>query len=128
VTDTVLREDHPTDGPAFVLPRPMPLPRKSERAPALVITLDSAPVMAGTKRAANAEPDADDGIEALDGPPAPKRARTAPPPEDADMTPVPAAKPPPETPWKNRTLEENGLVLLDGPGQDLDDEEIIFVE
>jgi hypothetical protein len=94
-------------------------PRKIERPPT---PAPEPAVTIGKKRSAVDE-DEDDGIEVLDGPSAPKRARTAQPvPErdgDAAMKVAPA---PLESPRKRQVLEDEGVVLMDGPGEKLDDD------
>jgi hypothetical protein len=103
----------------------MPVPRKIDRPP---VSESEPAAAAGTKRAA--ADDDDDGIEALDGPPAPKRARTAQPngdtETDAAMKSAPAAAP--ESPRKQQVLEAEGVVLLDGPGEALEDDDVVIID
>lgn len=54
----------------------------------------------------------DDELTVLDGPPAPKRARVAP----EALT----------SPSKRRKLDEDGLVLLEGQDEELEDEVIVI--
>jgi ubiquitin-like 1-activating enzyme E1 B len=99
----------------------MPTPRKlvKKSAPPPI----SETVNAGTKRSA---PDEDDEIEALDAPPAMKRARTLPPLENdmiVDKIKNSMTIGAPSSPSKRKLLEEDGLVLMDTPGEKLEEED-----
>jgi ubiquitin-like 1-activating enzyme E1 B len=119
------RHDHPADGPNLLLPSPLPIPPRKEKP--VATTEATPPPQVGTKRSA---PD-DDEIALVDGPsePASKRVKTAPTPTtpkrssaamDEDKTLV--------SPSKRRRLDEDGLIMLDGPGEKIEDDEIIIVE
>jgi ubiquitin-like 1-activating enzyme E1 B len=121
-------DDYPADGPTFLLPSPLPVPPRLEPAPAPApATPPPVPAPSKKRPASGTADDDDDGIELLDGapdgaPPA-KRART-----DASA-PAPTAPAAPESPSKRRRLEEDGLVLLDAPGETVeDDDDVILVD
>ncbi|KAI0368576.1 hypothetical protein BV20DRAFT_969185 [Pilatotrama ljubarskyi] len=102
----VLPPNHPTDGPALILPSPLPKPPRREKPRPATPPPAPPPTLAGKKRAA---PD-DDEIQEVDEPSA-KRARTA-----ADLGGVPF------TPSKKRRLEEDGLIMLDSAGETIEED------
>ncbi|KZT02787.1 uncharacterized protein LAESUDRAFT_729747 [Laetiporus sulphureus 93-53] len=107
----ILPPDHPADGPALILPSPLPQPPKKAKPP----PASSTPPRTALKRSA---PD-DDVVEVE----SPKRARM-----DRESTP----KRPrtngfvavPFTPSKRRRLEEDGLIIMDSANEKLDDDEV----
>ncbi|KAH9923897.1 uncharacterized protein B0H18DRAFT_451862 [Fomitopsis serialis] len=98
----VLPPNHPPDGPALVLPSPLPTPPRKPK-----LAMPSTPPPTGTKRSA---PD-DDKLE-----PAAKRIKTN------GAAPVP---PPPFTPSKKKRLEDDGLIMLDTLDEPLEDDVIL---
>ncbi|KAI0036331.1 hypothetical protein K488DRAFT_39149, partial [Vararia minispora EC-137] len=98
-----LPEDHPANGPAFVLPSPMPIPARRPPKPKEPTPLPAAvrtPPRHSLKRAA---PD-DDDVETMQ--PAKKVAKGT----------------LPGTPSKRRQLEHDGVVVLDAEGEVVDDD------
>ncbi|KAH9855584.1 hypothetical protein C2E23DRAFT_813898 [Lenzites betulinus] len=108
-----LSPNHPVDGPALILPDPLPTPPRREKPRPATPTPPPPPVLAGKKRSAP-----DDDIEEIDVPSA-KRSRT-----DAGTG---TAKPP-FTPSKKRRLEEDGLLMLDREGEIEEDLDIIEID
>lgn len=96
------RSNHPEGSPPFVLPHLLPQPPKKVKA-RLSTTPLSSPVKATKRRA----PDEDSIME---GQPA-KRLKTSANGNELD----------PSTPRKKRQLEEDGLIILDGPEEGQDD-------
>ncbi|KAJ7650687.1 hypothetical protein FB45DRAFT_779858 [Roridomyces roridus] len=102
----VLPADHPADSPPFILPDPLPRPpRKVKVAPPMPET----PLRVSLKRSAPDE-GGDDGI--IDLEPTPKRPRL-------DDTSI-------RSPSKKRKLEEDGLLLMEGKEDALDDDIIVI--
>ncbi|KAI0658884.1 hypothetical protein C8Q70DRAFT_991217 [Cubamyces menziesii] len=105
----MLPPDHPSDGPALVLPSPLPAPPHKEKPRVATPTPPPPPVTAGKKRAAP-----DDDIEEIDAPSA-KRARTTGGAVGLGETPF--------TPSKKRRLEEDGLIMLDNADETIEEED-----
>ena len=101
--------NHPEDAPPFVLPNPLPQPPKKVKVKLLKTPLSS-PAKA-TKRSA---PDDDDVVEQQPA----KRLKISTNGNGTD----------PSSPRKKRQLEEDGLVILDGPEEGQDDEDIIVID
>ncbi|KAI0353339.1 hypothetical protein OH77DRAFT_1407125 [Trametes cingulata] len=101
-----LPPNHPSDGPALILPSPLPKPPRREKPRPATPPPAPPPVLAGKKRAA---PD-DDEIQEVEEPSA-KRARTA-----ADVGGVPF------TPSKKRRLEEDGLIMLESAEEKIEED------
>jgi len=97
----VLPPNHPADGPALILPSPLPTPTRKPK-----LAMPSTPPPTGTKRSA---PD-DDELE-----PAAKRIKTN------GAVPVPL----PFTPSKKKRLEDDGLIMLDALDEPLEDDVIL---
>ncbi|KAH7890333.1 hypothetical protein F5I97DRAFT_14031 [Phlebopus sp. FC_14] len=105
---SVLPPNHPSDGPAMILPSPLPKPRRQVR-PSTPISEPSAP---SRKRSAP-----DDEVTDLE--PAAKRAKT----NGASST-----LPEMGSPSKKRRLEEEGLVMLDGAADKMEEEDVIVID
>jgi len=101
-----IRPDHPVDGPAMILPSPLPEP--SKRAKPVVPQASSPP---STPLRVQKRP-APDGVD--EAQPA-KRART--------VTSLPN-----HSPSASRRLEEDGLVLLDRNGPVDQDVDIVVID
>lgn len=96
------RPNNPADGPAFILPSPLPKPpRKIKTTPPTL------------KRSAPDDDDDDIVVEST-----PKRPRT-------DSV---AANVVPFTPRKKRRLDEEGLLLLDNANDKIDEEDVIEID
>jgi ubiquitin-like 1-activating enzyme E1 B len=99
--------DHPADAPPFILPDPLPRPpRKVKASPPVPDT----PLRVTLKRSA---PDAGDDDGIIDLEPTPKRPKTMLPANDVIASPS-----------KKRKLDEDGLILMDGRDDRLDDDVI----
>ncbi|KAK7055294.1 hypothetical protein R3P38DRAFT_2846239 [Favolaschia claudopus] len=101
----VLPADHPVDAPPFILPDPLPRPPRKVKLPP---PMPETPVRLSLKRSA---PDDDGGDEIIDLEPTPKRPRTT-AASDAAI----------KSPSKKRKLDEDGLILMDGIDDKLDDD------
>lgn len=99
------RPNHPADGPALILPSPLPAPPRREKPCPVTPPPAPPPALAGKKRSAP-----DDEIEELDAPSA-KRSRT-----DAGAGGLPF------TPSKKRRLEEDGLIMLENEGEKIEED------
>ncbi|KAI0327705.1 hypothetical protein GY45DRAFT_1327242 [Cubamyces sp. BRFM 1775] len=104
-----LPPDHPADGPALILPSPLPEPPRREKPRVATPTPPPPPVTIGKKRAAP-----DDDVEEIDAPSA-KRARTTGGGVGVSETPF--------TPSKKRRLEEDGLIMLDNAEETIEEED-----
>ncbi|KAI0646080.1 hypothetical protein C8Q79DRAFT_960915 [Trametes meyenii] len=98
---------HPTDGPALILPSPLPAPPRREKPRPKTPSPPPPPVLAGKKRAAP-----DDEVVEVDAPFA-KRARTA---GDVSAGAIPF------TPSKKRRLEEDGLIMLESAEEKIEED------
>ena len=103
------RPNHPEDEPPFILPHPLPRPPKKVKA-----RLPTTPLSSPTKAAKRSAPDDDDIAEQQPA----KRLKTSANGNGAD----------PYTPRKKRQLEEDGLIIVDGPEGDRDDAEVIVID
>jgi len=103
-----LPTNHPVDGPAMILPSPLPIPTKKAKP---IISRSSSPPTTPVRVQKRPAPD---GVD--DAQPA-KRARI--------VTAVPN-----HSPSASRRLEEDGFILLDGNGQmdEDDDNDIVVVD
>ncbi|KAG6853168.1 hypothetical protein C0991_006418 [Blastosporella zonata] len=99
---SVLPPDHPPNAPAYILPSPLPQPLRKEKV--LSPPTPATPPRTSTKRALPIDIDSD----IIDLAPTPKR-------------PKPTVVRGEESPSKRRRLDEDGLLLMDGPGALLDD-------
>ncbi|OJT14808.1 Ubiquitin-activating enzyme E1-like [Trametes pubescens] len=102
-----LPPNHPLDGPALILPSPLPAPPRREKPRPATPPPAPPPALAGKKRSAP-----DDDIQELDAPSA-KRSRT-----DAGT----ASGALPFTPSKKRRLEEDGLIMLENEGEKIEED------
>lgn len=100
------RPNHPADGPAMILPDPLPNPAKR---PKLVIAQSSSPPSTPLRVQKRPAPDNADEVQPA------KRARIA----------TPLVKHSPST---SRRLEEDGLILLDGNRSMDDDIDIVVID
>ncbi|KAJ6460974.1 hypothetical protein C8R45DRAFT_912447 [Mycena sanguinolenta] len=106
----VLPADHPADAPPFILPDPLPRPpRKVKLPPPVPVT----PVRLSLKRGAPDDDGGDDEI--IDLEPTPKRPR---------LKTTAAADELIKSPSKKRKLDEDGLILMEGKDDKLDDDVI----
>ena len=103
------RPNHPEDEPPFILPHPLPRPSKKVKA-----RLPTTPLSSPAKVAKRPAPDDDDIAEQQPA----KRLKTSTNGNGAD----------PYTPRKKRQLEEDGLIIVDGPEGDQDDAEVIIID
>ncbi|KIK62583.1 hypothetical protein GYMLUDRAFT_164462 [Collybiopsis luxurians FD-317 M1] len=105
-----LPSTHPSSGSSLVLPDPLPKPTKKEKPP---VVAPSTPPRTSLKRAA---PDDDvvllDEVPSANGPPAKKQKLSQ--PELA-------------SPSKKRQLEEDGIVMLEGANDKVDDEDDVII-
>jgi len=101
--------NHPEDEPPFILPHPLPRPPKKAKA-----KLPTTPLPSPTKVVKRPAPDDDDLVEQQPT----KRLKTSTNGSGAD----------PYTPRKKRQLEEDGLIIIDGPEGDQDDTEVIVID
>ncbi|KIJ64071.1 hypothetical protein HYDPIDRAFT_91418 [Hydnomerulius pinastri MD-312] len=103
----VLPPNHPSDGPALILPSSLPKPPYKPRP--------STPIPPAPSRKRSAPDDELDEVE-----PVAKRAKT---------NGVPIVKLPElGSPSKKRRLEEDGLVMLDSAADKIDDDDIIEID
>ncbi|KAJ7087251.1 hypothetical protein B0H15DRAFT_843243 [Mycena belliarum] len=104
----VLPADHPADAPPFILPDPLPRPpqRMKVSPPA-----PETPLRVSLKRSA---PDDTGGDEIIDLEPTPKRPK------------LNAANMAIKSPSKKRRLDEDGLILMEGKDDKLDDDIIVI--
>ncbi|KAF7377833.1 Uba2 [Mycena sanguinolenta] len=103
----VLPADHPVDAPPYILPDPLPRPpRKVKLPPPMPVT----PVRLSLKRGA---PDDGGDDEIIDLEPTPKRPR---------LKTTAAADEAIKSPSKKRKLDEDGLILMEGKDDKLDDD------
>ncbi|KAF8185021.1 hypothetical protein K438DRAFT_1723883 [Mycena galopus ATCC 62051] len=108
----VLPADHPADAPPFILPESLPRPpRKVKVPPPMPVT----PLRLSLKRGAPDEAGGDDEI--IDLEPTPKRPRTVPAQTAGHETLI-------KSPSKKRKLDEDGLILMEGKDDRLDDDVI----
>lgn len=106
----ILPPNHPEESPPFVLPHPLPQPRKKVKAKVPESPLSS-PAKATKRRA----PDDDSIVEEQPA----KRLKTS----------THGNRLGPSSPRKKRLLEEDGLIILEGPEDNQDeDTEIIDVD
>lgn len=102
--------EHPVDGPAYILPSPLPKPVRKPKVARRPETITPPLVVANSlKRSA---PD-DDVIEEVG--PASKKARTT----NGGAFPSPL-----KSPSKKRRLEEEGLIMMDSAQDKLEDDVI----
>ncbi|KAI0634914.1 hypothetical protein C8Q77DRAFT_1104728 [Trametes polyzona] len=102
-----LPPNHPADGPALILPSPLPTPPRREKPPRPATPPPAPPpVVAGKKRAAP-----DDEIEEIDAPSAKRSRIDAGPTDGASFTPN-----------KKRRLEEDGLIMLDNADEKIEED------
>ncbi|KAJ7182602.1 hypothetical protein C8R43DRAFT_967541 [Mycena crocata] len=106
----VLPASHPTDAPPFILPDPLPRPPRKIKAPP---PLPETPVRLPLKRAAP-DTDEDGGDDIIDLEPTPKRPRIKATGNDEII----------KSPSKKRKLDEDGLILMEGKDDRLDDDVI----
>ncbi|KAJ6551695.1 hypothetical protein B0H19DRAFT_1211283 [Mycena capillaripes] len=104
----VLPADHPADAPPFILPNPLPRPPRKVKAPP---PMPETPLRLSLKRGA---PDNEGGDEIIDLEPTPKRPR------------LKAADEAIKSPSKKRKLDEDGLILMEGKDDMLDDDIIVI--
>ncbi|KAJ7720279.1 hypothetical protein DFH07DRAFT_1067768 [Mycena maculata] len=104
----VLPADHPADAPTFVLPDPLPRPPRKVKAPP---PMPETPLRVSLKRAAPGDEGDDDVIDLE---PTPKRPR------------IKVADEAIKSPSKKRKLDEDGLILMDGKDDRLDDDIIVI--
>jgi len=104
----ILSPNHPEDAPPFVLPHPLPQPPKVKPKP------PTTPQPSPTKATKRPAPDDDSVIEQQPA----KRLKTS---TNGNRTD-------PSSPRKKRQLEEDGLIILDGPEDSQDDGEIIIID
>ncbi|KAI0674079.1 hypothetical protein C8Q78DRAFT_1012729 [Trametes maxima] len=102
-----LPPNHPEDGPALILPSPLPAPPRREKPRPATPSPPPPAALAGKKRSAP-----DDEVIEVDAPSA-KRARTT-----ADAS----AGPTPFTPSKKRRLEEDGLIMLESAEENIEED------
>ena len=95
----VLPENHPDDAPPFILPSPMPIAPKSTKTPLLPVPAPSTPPRTSLKRTFD-----EVELDSSEQEPSAKRAKV------------------PESPSKRKTLDEDGVVVMDGKDDSLDDE------
>lgn len=98
--------NHPEDAPPFVLPHPLPQPRKKVK-----VKLPATPPAKATKRPA---PDDEDIVEQQPA----KRLKTGTNGRDSN----------PSSPRKKRQLEEDGLIILDTIEEGEEDAEVIIID
>ncbi|KAF7356767.1 Uba2 [Mycena venus] len=104
----VLPANHPADAPPFILPHPLPRPPRKIKAPP---PMPETPMRVSLKRGA---PD-EGGEEIIDLEPTPKRPRLK---TTADENI--------KSPSKKRRLDEDGLILMEGKDDMLDDDIIVI--
>ncbi|KAJ7176564.1 hypothetical protein C8R46DRAFT_1076671 [Mycena filopes] len=104
----VLPATHPADAPAFILPDPLPRPPRKVKAPP---PAPETPIRVSLKRAAPDDQAGDDDI--IDLEPTPKRQRLG-------------VHQGIKSPSKKRKLDEDGLILLEGKDDVLDDDIIVI--
>ncbi|KAI8970626.1 hypothetical protein BD414DRAFT_250378 [Trametes punicea] len=110
-----LPPDHPADGPALILPSPLPTPPRRQKPRVTTPSPPPPPATAGKKRSAP-----DDEIEELD-------ARSAKRPRKAEEARGVAIMP--FTPSKKRRLEEDGLIMLDSAEEKIEaDPDVIEID
>ena len=97
---SILRSDHPEDGPSYILPSPLPLPGKLEKPPQPT----AIPTTPQRKRALDADTDGSDLA-----PPA-KRPKS-----DKPLNNVAKI-----SPNKNKRFEEDGFLIID----DIEEEKV----
>ena len=107
----ILRDspNHPEDAPPFILPHPLPLPQKKVK-----VKLPTTPLPSPVKAPKRSAPDDDNLAEQQPA----KRLKTSTNGNGTD----------PSSPRKKRQLEEDGLIILDGPEEGQDDEEVIIID
>ncbi|KAG6861181.1 hypothetical protein C0995_002988 [Termitomyces sp. Mi166 len=103
---SVLPPNHPIDAPPYVLPSPLPQPTKKQKLPSAEPS-SATPQHISKKRSLPIDMESD----IIDLAPTPKRLKP---------NPNGAAKGQ-ESPSKRRKLEEEGVILVDGPGELVDD-------
>ncbi|KAG6908635.1 hypothetical protein DXG01_003813 [Tephrocybe rancida] len=103
---SVLPPDHPSDAPPYIMPSQLPQPPKKQKVPAPA-PAPITPPRVSKKRSLPIDMDSD----VIDLAPTPKRLK---------MTLNGVARPQ-ESPSKRRRLEEDGVLLVDGPGELADD-------
>ena len=101
--------NHPEGVPSFVLPHPLPQAPKKVK-----LKLPTTPLPSPVKATKRPAPDDDDVMEHQPA----KRLKTNANRNVSD----------PSSPRKQRQLEEDGLIILDGPEESQDDAEIIIVD
>ncbi|KAJ7694800.1 hypothetical protein B0H17DRAFT_931436 [Mycena rosella] len=105
----VLPADHPADAPPFILPDPLPRPPRRVKAP---LPAPETPPPLPLKRRAPDDEGGDDDI--IDLEPTPKRPK------------LKAADEGIKSPSKKRRLDEDGLILMEGKDDVLDDDIIVI--
>ncbi|KAG6817377.1 hypothetical protein H0H87_009564 [Tephrocybe sp. NHM501043] len=96
--------NHPADAPPYILPSPLPQPPKKQKAPP---PEPATPIRPSKKRSLPIDMDSD----IIDLAPTPKRLKPAANGNDQVQ----------KSPSKRRRLEADGLLLVDGPGELIDD-------
>ena len=103
------RPNHPEDSPPFVLPDPLPRPPKR-----IKVKPPTTPLSSPTKATKRPAPDDEDILVQQPA----KRLKTSANGDGSD----------PSSPRKKRQLEEDGLVILDGPEGGEEDAGIIIID
>ncbi|KAG6820463.1 hypothetical protein H0H93_000217 [Arthromyces matolae] len=101
---SILPPDHPVDSPPYILPSPLPQPQRKPKLPPAEST-PATPPRTSRKRSLPIDMNSD----VIDLAPTPKRLKPTTTSNDL------------ESPSKRRRLDQDGLLLVDGPGELLDD-------
>ena len=107
--DSVDRPNHPEDASPFVLPHPLPQPPKKVK-----VKLPTTPLSSPPRAAKRPAPDDEDVAEQQPA----KRLKTSTNGNGSDLS----------SPRKKPQLEEDGIIILDGPEEGEDDAEIIIID
>ncbi|KAF5381549.1 hypothetical protein D9615_005564 [Tricholomella constricta] len=108
---STLPPDHPPSAPPYILPSPLPHPPRKEKAPPPPEPAPATPPRASKKRSLPIDMDSD----FIDLAPTPKRLKLMP---NGDLGANGKGS---ESPSKRRKLDTDGLVLMDGSGELVDD-------
>ncbi len=106
------RSDHPSEGPAFILPSPLPSPPKKIKMPATPPSREATPEKKSLSKK-RAAPDDDDL-------PSAKRAKTNGDPRSRPDVPF--------TPKKQRKLDEDGLLMMESLDEEMGDDDVIVID
>ena len=115
-TPSISRPNHPVDAPPFILPSPLPNPPKRVKP-------TPPPPETPSRNSAKRPLPEEDENGVIDLEPTPKKTKPT-----ANATSKKRKAEETQSPSKRRRLEEDGLVLMDGLEDRLEDEDCIIID